>query len=115
MVGSAIHGADSVETGGDIAQIGSEFTVDGGTVDSLEEAKRRTVQNFCGGERLNLLHRHMGMANELSLSVDLTGGHVVGLLRLGERAGLHFIDLHLHNEVGARGNGSKVLGEGDLD
>ena len=115
MVGSAVHGADAVETSGDRAHIGGEDTIHGGTVDTLEEIEFCSVQECCVGERRDLLHCHMGMTDELSPSVDLSRGHIVGFLRLGEGSCLHLADVHLHREIGARGDLSKVLWEGDLD
>lgn len=54
------------------------------------------------------------MADNLSTAVEELRGSKVRLLGVGERAGLHVLELHADVEGHVSSNGGHVLGEGEL-
>ena len=94
MVPSGGDGRHSVCTSGEtLGDISSQFTIGGGSVETLEESEDTWVGGLCRVEGWDLLNNDVVVSDNLPSVVQLLGRSVVGVGSVGEGTGLHSIDV----------------------
>ena len=102
MVGRGNHGADTVVAGGQATGDGGgqETIAVTGVVDTFEEDELGSVWGGVGGEGASeILNSDVSVTNNLTVTVDLLGRRVVGVVRVGEGTGIKVRVLNVDVEV----------------
>jgi len=111
MVARRVDGGETVDTSWKtLGNVGSQNTVGGSSVKTLEESEDLGVQGFGRLERRHELHGNMTVTLDDTADQLLRSGIVsVGCVR--ERSGYQVADLEGDGERGVGGEGAEVLGE----
>jgi len=111
VISGGVDGTEPIGAGRKtVGDISGEFTPLGCCVETLEESKLLGVCNGCLIDGLKCLDDYMGVALDLTLTIQELRGRKVICVGINEKAGLHAPDRHFDGEGSVRLDGSKVLG-----
>ena len=105
---------DTVDTSRKASRnVGSQDTVHGSSVETLEESEDLGVQGLRRVERRHLLYGNMAVTLDVTAD-QLLRSRKVSVVRVRERSGTEVVDRKGDGEWGVGGDGTEIRGGGEL-
>ena len=115
MVGGGVDGREPVDSRSKtVVNRSRQLSVNGGSVQTLEESELLGIGGSRIGEGVELLDDNMGVSLNLPLGVELLGSREVVLLGVDEVTSLQVLDVHLDGERLVGLDCAEVLGESEF-